>query len=327
MLGATNHGEAPLRNELCLELFYIDLMAAFLHAHDDNEGLPCAARRHSIAFQSAVTNFAQAGVAKVFQRRRLLDRLLAAAGRDPVCSEPGCGKLRLIVSLSLARIASRPRTDRSVQPLYVSLLRRRTAFFVVSSTNTAMDSFSPITVPISESSGFCGAAGLGGNPTAGGGGEPITAGAGGRRDGEKIGRSRVLESCLSGMAHNGLGGNSRLPESSGGAVGAAGLGLASVPSSRLGCSTSGEIARTKASACSEASRTAISKAQRCPIIADPAIGPRPKLAHATCRARLRSLRLRRSQAPGLPVGQPAETAFQLPDRKVAAARRAAPARN
>src|SRR4029077_20215424 len=32
----------------------------------------------------------------------------------------------------------------------------------------------------------------------------VTAGAGGRREGEKIGRSRVTANCESGMAHNGL---------------------------------------------------------------------------------------------------------------------------
>jgi hypothetical protein len=31
-----------------------------------------------------------------------------------------------------------------------------------------------------------------------------TAGGGGRRDGEKIGRSRVMGNCESGIAHNGL---------------------------------------------------------------------------------------------------------------------------
>src|SRR5882724_9399054 len=43
----------------------------------------------------------------------------------------------------------------------------------------------------------------------GGGGDltgacSATAGGGGRLDGEKIGRSRVTDNCVSGMAHNGL---------------------------------------------------------------------------------------------------------------------------
>jgi len=46
-----------------------------------------------------------------------------------------------------------------------------------------------------------------------------TAGGGGRRDGEKIGRSRVMGNCESGIAHNGLALSAR---SDAGATGAGG---------------------------------------------------------------------------------------------------------
>ena len=77
-----------------------------------------------------------------------------------------------------------------------------------------------MTVPTSESSGLCGPAGFGGTLTGAAAGGPTTADVSGRREGEKIGRSRVLDNCLSGMAHSGLAGNSRPPGSSVGASGA-----------------------------------------------------------------------------------------------------------
>src|ERR1700722_12722331 len=62
---------------------------------------------------------------------------------------------------------------------------------------------SPEIVPTSESCGCSGSFGLGGATTF----ATVTAdagGAGGRRDGKKIGRSRVTVNCLSGLPHSGL---------------------------------------------------------------------------------------------------------------------------
>src|SRR5580692_5190628 len=62
---------------------------------------------------------------------------------------------------------------------------------------------SPEMVPTRESCGCSGSFGFGGATTF----ATVTidaAGAGGRRDGKKIGRSRVTENCLSGIAHSGL---------------------------------------------------------------------------------------------------------------------------
>src|ERR1700733_3556533 len=62
---------------------------------------------------------------------------------------------------------------------------------------------SPEIVPTSESCGCSGSFGFGGATTF----ATVTAdgdGAGGRRDGKKIGRSGVTANCLSGMPHNGL---------------------------------------------------------------------------------------------------------------------------
>src|ERR1700723_1657344 len=62
---------------------------------------------------------------------------------------------------------------------------------------------SPEMVPTRESCACSGSVGFGGaTPFA-----TVTtdaAGAGGRRDGRKIGRSRVTENCLSGISHSGL---------------------------------------------------------------------------------------------------------------------------
>ena len=61
-----------------------------------------------------------------------------------------------------------------------------------------------------------------------------TAGAGGRREGEKIGRSRVTCNCASGMAHNGLALGVRSAaggvggEGGGGTVTCTGVGAASI---------------------------------------------------------------------------------------------------
>src|SRR5579862_8888509 len=63
-------------------------------------------------------------------------------------------------------------------------------------------SSSPVIVPTSDNGGCSGSFGLGtttfATVTVDGGG------AGGRRDGRKIGRSRVTVNCLSGIPHSGL---------------------------------------------------------------------------------------------------------------------------
>src|SRR5215510_14217111 len=71
------------------------------------------------------------------------------------------------------------------------------------STNIPMLWSSPLTVPTSEScsSGSGGRGGFGGAF----GTDAVTAGGGGgRRDGEKIGRSRVFDNVASGIAQSGL---------------------------------------------------------------------------------------------------------------------------
>src|ERR1700686_5287802 len=72
-------------------------------------------------------------------------------------------------------------------------------------------------VPTKESGGRSGSRGLGAaatfGTTAG-----ATAGAGGRRDDEKIGRSRVPDNAVSGMAHNGLALSARSGTGAAGAV-------------------------------------------------------------------------------------------------------------
>src|SRR5579871_847975 len=63
---------------------------------------------------------------------------------------------------------------------------------------------SPATVPTSESSGRSMRGGFGGGDRSCNTGA-ATAGGGGRRDGEKIGLSRVLDKLLSGVSQSGLG--------------------------------------------------------------------------------------------------------------------------
>ncbi len=72
-----------------------------------------------------------------------------------------------------------------------------------------MPSESPTTAPTSARRGRSGSAGGGGRTTCGGGG-PATTGAGARRDGSRIGRSRVALSDFSGIAHSGLPRGSRV---------------------------------------------------------------------------------------------------------------------
>src|ERR1700726_1709300 len=74
-------------------------------------------------------------------------------------------------------------------------------------------------VPTKESGGRSGSRGLGTAATFGTA-AGATAGAGGRRDDEKIGRSRVPDNAVSGMAHNGLALSAR----SGTGAGAVGAG-------------------------------------------------------------------------------------------------------
>src|SRR5579871_1354320 len=59
-------------------------------------------------------------------------------------------------------------------------------------------------VPSSDTVGFSGSADLTGCRTATGATRACAGGGGGRRDGEKIGRSRVIDNCLSGSAHSGF---------------------------------------------------------------------------------------------------------------------------
>jgi hypothetical protein len=72
-------------------------------------------------------------------------------------------------------------------------------FFVVCSTKTAIPVFSPATVPTNVSGGRSGSVGSGGIAMAG-----RTGRSGGRREGEKIGRSRVIDNLERGTAQTAL---------------------------------------------------------------------------------------------------------------------------
>src|SRR5581483_1060715 len=88
------------------------------------------------------------------------------------------------------------------------------------STNMPNFSSSPEMVPTRETCGRSGSLGFG-TTIAFGTTAVVTGGAGGRRDGRKIGRSRVVENCLSGMAQSGLA----LKVRSGGGAAAGGGGI------------------------------------------------------------------------------------------------------
>ncbi|MGA7681763.1 MAG: hypothetical protein WCA54_16470 [Pseudolabrys sp.] len=90
----------------------------------------------------------------------------------------------------------------NVHPWWLSFIRNLTVFSLACSTKTAIPLSSPATVPTNTSGGFSGSAGLAGST-----GLAMTCGAatmGGRREGEKIGRSRVIDNLDSGMAKTGL---------------------------------------------------------------------------------------------------------------------------
>jgi hypothetical protein len=70
--------------------------------------------------------------------------------------------------------------------------------------NMASPTPSPAMVPSSANDGCSGGGGGGGAATGGTNGRLATIGGGGRREGEKIGRSRVLANCFNGIAHNGF---------------------------------------------------------------------------------------------------------------------------
>jgi hypothetical protein len=115
------------------------------------------------------------------------------------------GSASVSVCPPFCSVAALRATDCKIQPLWPSPVRSRTVSRVVGSTNTAMPSLSPATVPTNVKFGCCVTAGGG----AGGGrgaatGTLATAGAGARRDGVNSGRVRVAVSALSGIAHSGL---------------------------------------------------------------------------------------------------------------------------
>jgi len=89
--------------------------------------------------------------------------------------------------------------DRRVHPWWLSFTRNFTTFSVACSTKTAIPLSSPTTVPTKTSGGFSGSAGLARSTGLAMTGI-VTGGGGGRRDGEKIGRSRVMDSLESGTA-------------------------------------------------------------------------------------------------------------------------------
>jgi hypothetical protein len=130
---------------------------------------------------------------------------LAGMPTEPVTgSRPGDARRTSVAArCSFSNCTSRLSTRRRSHPLWPSPGARRTNFFVGSSRKTPIRLDSPITVPSSTSGGRSasgGGVGLGGEAV----GAAITGGGGGRRDGEKIGRSRVADKALNGTAHKGL---------------------------------------------------------------------------------------------------------------------------
>jgi len=97
-------------------------------------------------------------------------------------------------------VASRLATNRKVHPEWLSPVFKRTMLLVVSSKKIAIPSACPAIAPISARCGRCGGllVGFGGENDA----NPITGG--GRREGEKTGRSRAALNELMGSAHRGL---------------------------------------------------------------------------------------------------------------------------
>src|SRR3984893_14371870 len=141
-------------------------------------------------------------------------RKASAKGIEFAGTEPGAGRARVTVWLFFSTVIVRESTERKIHPEAASPTCRRTRVFVVRSSTTATFWVRPIAVPTSVRSGCSGSAGLGG------GGAAVTrwattGGMGGRRDAEKIGRSRVASSALIGTPHNGLppGGGCRAPAS------------------------------------------------------------------------------------------------------------------
>jgi hypothetical protein len=91
-------------------------------------------------------------------------------------------------------------TRRRIYPSWPPPMGRRTIWCVFSSMNTPICVGSPTMVPTSVRGGRSGLGGTGGAGFA----TVATSGAGGCRDGEKIGRSRVADKSASGTAHSGL---------------------------------------------------------------------------------------------------------------------------
>jgi hypothetical protein len=107
---------------------------------------------------------------------------------------------KVAVSLLCSRLTSRGLTSVRVHPEWLSPVRNRTIFLDVSSWKIAMPSAAPATVPTMAKRGRSGSLACVGCCARGPG-----AGGGGRRDGEKIGRSRVAVNVAMGIAHNGFG--------------------------------------------------------------------------------------------------------------------------
>src|SRR5215470_8155329 len=168
-----------------------------------------------------------------------------------------------------------------------------------------MPSASPTTAPPRARRGRSGSLGGGGGGAGGGGGGPAMAGANARRDGRKIGRSRVAVSDFRGTAHNGLPRGSRPPRggfcgrtTSGDGDGSTGAGAMApgtmsgegelIPPCRLLLSGAAWVMRDCA-ATSPADRAATAspstQARWRTVILHLAIGPRPPAARAFARPR------------------------------------------
>src|SRR6185437_17169059 len=110
------------------------------------------------------------------------------------------GSASTAVRSSFCNVTSRSLTERRIHPACPSRACNRTTVLVVVSVKTATAPAGPVTVPKSTSDGGGGADGGGFRDGGRGATAATIAGAGGRRDDENSGRSRVARSDDSGTA-------------------------------------------------------------------------------------------------------------------------------
>src|SRR6266478_1542372 len=138
-----------------------------------------------------------------------------------------------------------------------------------------------------------------------------SAAGGGRRDGEKIGRSRVADSCLSGIPHSGLPlGGCPVCVTRWSCAGGEGCGLAAAAASVSDTSIPAGLATPNAEAVATNQKQPNTQTLPRLLIADPATVQKRKSARAAFRRKSS-----KAPAPVLSVGRRTETAFRPRGRK------------